>query len=509
MTTRSSDTLAGHHRFEADVVVVGAGAGGAACAYELARSGLSVVILEEGHRYAPREFPASYGWAINHIYADKGARFVEADTIYPMPGGKGVGGSTLINSAICYRAPDAVLNEWVDRHGLDALRPERLAPIYASVEDVIGVTEMHPLQARANNLFIKRGVERLGLDGHFIHRNAPGCVGCGICQLGCPSGGKGSVDRNFIPMAEELGAIVCADCKVEKVIVEGGRARGVEAAVHQIETGDRVGTVRVDARAVVLSAGSIGTPMILLRQALANRSGQVGRNLAIHPSTGAYGFVPEAINSWDGVPQAYAVFLDRAEGILLQTYNAPPEVFFMTQPWSGADGMKRMRMLKNLAMCGALVSDHGAGTVTAGRNGKPRIRYELDAHDRRKLVTALRSIVQILFAAGATEVFPGVGSGTTTGDGWETSEARALARLDGDVPESSMKIYASHPMGTCRMGVDPAVSVTDAGGQTHDVPGLYVADASLMPSSLGVNPQMTVMALGIIVARSLAAAARS
>jgi choline dehydrogenase-like flavoprotein len=499
--THDSSTLTGEHRLKADVVVVGAGAGGAACASELAKAGWSVVILEEGHRYEPRQFPANYGWAVNHIYADKGSRYVEADTFYPMPGGKGVGGSTLINSAICYRAPDVILNRWADRYGLEALRPEVLAPIYSYVEEVIGVTEMHPLQARANNLFVKRGAEKLGLDGHFIHRNAPGCVGCGICQLGCPSGGKGSVDRNFIPMAEEQGAIVCADCRVEKILLEGGRAAGVRAAVRNIETNERVGTLHVDAKHVVLAAGTVGTPMILLSQKLANRSGEVGKNLSIHPSTGTYGFVPDAINSWDGVPQAYAIHLDKERGILLQTYNAPPEVFFTSQPWTGVDGMKKLRMMKNLAMCGGLISDKGHGEVTIGFHGKAKIRYELQDEDRKKLIEALRGIVRVLFAAGATEVFPGVGNGTN----WVTDEAAALAQLHDDVAEREMHLYASHPMGTCRMGSEPKKSVVAPTGQTHDIPGLFVADASLMPSSLGVNPQMTVMALGITVARAMIA----
>jgi choline dehydrogenase-like flavoprotein len=486
-------------RLKADAVVVGAGAGGAACASELAKAGWSVVILEEGHRYEPRQFPANYGWAINHIYADKGSRYVEADSVYPMPAGKGVGGSTLINSAICYRAPDSILQRWVDHYGLDALRPEKLSPIYDYVEQVIGVTEMHPLQARANNLFVKRGAEKLGLDGHFIHRNAPGCVGCGICQLGCPSGGKGSVDRNFIPMAEEMGAIVCTDSRVEKILLRGGRASGVQAAVRNIETDERVGTVIVEAEHVVLATGTVATPMILLQNGLANRSGQVGKNLSIHPSTGTYGFVPDAINSWDGVPQAYAIHLDKERGILLQTYNAPPEIFFVSQPWTGADGMKRLRMMKNLAMCGALVSDHGNGEITVGFHDKPKIRYRLHDQDRKKLIEALRGIVRVLFAAGATEVFPGVGNGTN----WVTTEKAALDQLADDVSEHEMHIYASHPMGTCRMGSDPKTSVAGPGGETHDVPGLYIADASLMPSSLGVNPQMTVMALAITVARAM------
>jgi choline dehydrogenase-like flavoprotein len=484
----------------ADVVICGAGAGGAACAAELAGRGLKVVLLEEGHRYEPRSFRASYGWALNHIYADKGSRIVEADTLYPMPAGRGVGGSTLINSAICYRAPDHVLEHWAQDLGLDHLRPEALAPIYDRVEETIGVVEMDPLQARANNLFVKRGAEKLGLDGAFIHRNAPGCVGCGVCQLGCPSGGKGSVDRNFIPEAEEKGAIVHPDSKVESILIERGRARGVVAGVYDIETDRRIATREVHADAVVLSCGSVGTPLLLLKLGLANRSGQVGKNLAIHPAVGTYGFVPEAINSWDGVPQAYAVFLDRRAGILLQTYNAPPEIFFSALPWSGIDGMRKMRRLKNLAMCGGLISDQGGGVVSVGRSGKAKIEYRLADEDRRKLLRALRSIVQILFAAGATEVYSGIGDGLGA---WATDEATVLTALNDGVPERDLHIYASHPMGTCRMGPDPKTSVVGLTGETHDVRGLYVADASLMPTSLGVNPQMTVMALGILVGRSL------
>jgi hypothetical protein len=243
---------------------------------------------------------------------------------------------------------------------------------------------------------------------------------------------------------------------------------------------------------------------ILLSNKLANRSGEVGQNLSIHPSTGTYGFVPDAINSWDGVPQAYAIHLDKKRGILLQTYNAPPEIFFVSQPWSGVDGMKRLRMMKNLAMCGALVSDKGHGEVSVGFHGKPKIRYKLQDEDRKKLIEALRGIVRVLFAAGATEVFPGIGNGTN----WVADEASALAQLTDDVVEHDMHIYASHPMGTCRMGSDPKKSVASGTGETHDVPGLYIADASLMPSSLGVNPQMTVMAMAITVARAMISKSR-
>lgn len=485
---------------EADAVVVGAGAGGAAVAYAMASRGLRVVVLEEGHRWQPQQFPASYGWALNHIYAEKGSRVVEADTVYPMPGGRGVGGSTLINSAICYRAPEHVLERWARELDAEALTPAHLAPLYEKVERTIGVVQSQPFTARANNLFIKRGAEKLGLDGQFIHRNAPGCVGCGVCHLGCPSGGKGSVDRNFIPMAEEHGARVLPNVRVDELLVEKGRARGVRGVLRDPESAQELEGVEVRASHVVLSAGTVRTPTLLLAQRLANGSDQVGRNLEIHPAVGTYGFVPEEINSWDGVPQAYAVFLDRQEGILLQSYSANPEVFFSLLPWSGPDGMRKLRRVKNLAMCGGIVSDRPSGRVTIGWSGKPKISYSLGDLERRKLIRALRGVVRILFAAGASEVYSGVG----TGEAWSRDEASALAELHDELPETALHVYASHPMGTCKMGRSKADSVVTARGETHEVPGLWIADASIFPSSLGVNPQMTVMALGLMIGAEIA-----
>lgn len=494
--------MKGDLTLDVDAVVVGAGAGGAAAAFALAEKGLRVAVLEEGHRWQPHQFPARYGWALNHIYADKGARIAQSKSIFPMPAGRGVGGSTLINSAICYRAPDHVLERWSRDLGLDALAPSKLAPLYELVEATIGVRPMTEFHARGNNLFVKRGAEKLGLDGAFIWRNAPGCVGCGVCHLGCPSGGKGSVDRNFVPMAEAHGAEIFSDVRVAELLVRRGRVRGVEATISDVETDEQVGRLRVNAERVILSAGAIVTPTILQKQGLANRSGQVGRNLSVHPAVGTFGFVPEDINSWDGVPQAYAVFLDRKAGILLQAYNASPEIFFSSMPWSGADGMRKLKRLKNLALCGAIVSDGPNGQVETGLLGRPKITYSLGDDERKKLLRALRAIVRILFAAGADEVYSGVGAG----DELSKSEPEALAQLGDDVDETSMSLIAAHPMGTCRMGVSRATSVARPDGRLHDVEGLYVADASLMPTSLGVNPQVTVMALGLLVGRAAAGA---
>ena len=257
-------------RLDVDVVIVGAGAGGSAVARELCAGGLDVVLLEDGP--ATRRFRPNYPHTARYHMQEAGTILAEGPVTFPVAAGRGVGGGTLINSAICFRAPDYILDEWAEMLADPRFDPAAVAPIYQEMEDRIEVVDLPLAIAGENNLIIKRGVEKLGLGGGLIRRNTPGCVGCGICNFGCPTGGKRSVDMNLLADAQRDGLRIQADCRVEQVITEGERAVGVIGRLRDVDTREERGSVEIRARkAVVLSAGSLGTPRLLWSCGLAER----------------------------------------------------------------------------------------------------------------------------------------------------------------------------------------------------------------------------------------------
>lgn len=477
-----------------DAVVVGAGAGGAAAAAALAEGGLSVVVIEEGGQFAPGLFKPKAPEAFKRLYVDRGNRIMAGSGIIPLPGGRGLGGSTLINSAICFRAPERIFTRWRDEFGVDGLDAAETEPLYREVEQTIAVAPTTPEIGRKHNEVFARGAAKLGLEAGWMPRNAPGCIGCAVCELGCPSGGKNSSDRTFLPRAIEKGAEVYTGCRVRRLTGSSRQITGVAGTIHDPDTREQRGTFRIRAPRVFLAAGSIATPLLLQAHGLGGS--HVGRHLTVHPAGWAAGIFDEVVEFWTGVPQGYYAMLGPGAGVILETFSTVPELMAAQLPGVGADLAAWLPRMKHFAMAGGMVEDsESEGFVQAGVTG-PAIRYRLARPDLAKLKRGIFEAARVYEAAGAREIVFGTSPARSAPD-----SAAVQGLLDTLESPEDFRIYASHPMGTCRMGPDRAKAVVDSSGRVHGVRGLYVSDASVFPTPLGVNPQMTVMLMALRVAR--------
>lgn len=485
---------------EADVVIIGAGAGGCALAAAVAERGLSAVLLEEGNHWEPEQFQPRTTFALKHLYQARGARSLRGNAVIPMPGGRGVGGSTLINSAICFRTPPDVLASWRDDYGCDSLDDAKFSAYFDRIWATLGVGVNPPEVQRNNNLIFKAGAEKLGLQGEFLPRSAPGCRGCGVCQYGCPSGGKYSADRTFLVEALARGGVAAwSGCRIRAAETRGDEVVAVSGAILDPETQEVVGSVRARGRTFVCSGGPIGSPLFLLANGFADHT-HCGEHLVVHPTVSALARFPWEIRPWSGVTQGYYVDC-REKGFLLQTFTTTPDqTYLVLQTSLGLETMEVMSQLSHLASAGALVHDEDSQGAVRHTPVGADLSYFLGDGDRRKLIDGMRLTAEVFFAAGALEVFPG-----RIGHGRITRVEDVADALPHDLGPKELMLYASHPMGTCRMGGDPARSVVDPLGKVWGWKNLRVADASIFPTSLGVNPQVTTMALGLHIGHDLAA----
>ena len=482
---------------EADVVVVGTGAGGAVVAKELAEAGVAVVMLEEG-RYFERDSFGGRPFARQRaMYRAGGATFSVGNVPIPIPLGQTVGGSTTINSGTCYRVPGRVLRHWRDDLGLDELTEEKLGPYFDKVERILGVSEAKSQFTGGVARVIARGCDKLGFRHKPLKRNAPDCDGKGVCVFGCPTDAKRSTNVSYVPMALRAGAELFHGVRVSRIIVSGGKATGVVARARGAD--GRTRTVTVHARAVVIACGSLMTPPLLEKNRLGLSSGELGGNLSIHPAVGALAEFDESINGLNAIPQGYSIEEFHDEGILFEGCTMPLEYTISQMPQLGPRLTELAEGFDRVAAFGFMVEDTSRGKVRLV-GGRPVVTYRLNDHDVARLKRGLDILARVFFAAGAKSFLPPV-------HGFD--EIRDEADLDrfrrAKIRAADLELSAYHPLGTCRMGRDPARSVVGSDHQLHDCANLYVVDGSAVPSSLGVNPQVTIMTLATRAAELLAA----
>jgi choline dehydrogenase-like flavoprotein len=486
---------------EADVVIVGAGPGGLTTGAILAEGGMDVIVVEAGQLWDSDDFERDMSWASEHLYQGGNQRLLRGNALFPLAMGKGVGGGTLVNSGICFRAPDRILEEWVSRFGLDFWEQEHRRQLYRRIEDFIGVSRTEPSIAGNNAKVARRGFEKLGLEHHgYMPRNFPGCIGCGTCHTGCPVGGKASADVTWLPRMLEAGGRLYTDARVDEIFVDTEQhARGIRAGIQDPETNEPLARLSVDAERVILAAGTVNTPLLLLKEGLANSSGLVGEKLRVQPGTGVFAKMSEDVLLWKGATQGYYAHHPDDPEVMLETFSSGNGALFTQADVIGYEGVEFLRDIRRVATCGALHRDVSEGTVSRNDDGSAALTYFISGEDQRKFQKGLLKNIEMFFEAGADSVMPGV-----SGSRFYKSPNEALDRVRRTSSAGEFDLYASHPLGTCRMHEDPNKGVVrPQDGRTHDVEGLYITDASIFPTSLGVNPQVTIMGNSIALAERM------
>jgi choline dehydrogenase-like flavoprotein len=478
---------------ECDVVIVGSGAGGAVAAAELAATGLDVIVLEAGSHYDRDSYPADHLDAIAELYRDGGLTIAEGRPPIPVPVARVVGGTTVINSGTCFRAPEPVLADWRDRFGI-AWAGEMDAD-YAEAERTLRVTQLDPETMGRNGQLAMEGAAAIGAGGAPIHRNAGNCNQCSSCPFGCEIDAKRGMHVSYLPRAVAAGARIRAGVEAERVIVEDGRAVGVACSTR---AGGRRRPFTVRARrAVIAAGGSFGTPELLLRSGLGGR--QVGRNLHIHPACWVGARYEEEVRGWDGVMQSYYVDEWEHAGILLEATFTPLAFGGAWLLGAGESHQRAMLDFGHVGSIGVHLNDKSAGRVGLGTEGSLRASYKLTGDDADRLSFGIARAAEIHFAAGATEVYPNIARvGVLKPGDLATFEATTFKPAE-------LRLEAFHPMGTARITADPAQGVCGIDGSVNGTSGLFVADGSLFPTSVGVNPMMTIIAFSKQVARGITA----
>jgi choline dehydrogenase-like flavoprotein len=476
---------------ECDVVVVGTGAGGAVVGKELADRGYAVVFVEEGDHHRRNAFDGSMVSAHKRFYR---AAFSVGNAPMPIFVGRLVGGSTAINGGTCFRTPPWVLERWCDQIGTDELSESSMAPYFERVENFLEVATSGRKEIGPIADFIARGCDALGWHHFPVLRNAPGCNGLGFCDFGCRTDARRGTNISYVPAALQKGAMVFTGGRADRVLLEGGRAVGVEAVAGNGKS------LRIRAKAVVLSGGALPTPMLLLQQGLANRSGEVGRNLTLHPSVGFAAVAEELIHPAGHIPQGYGFDHFLREGILVLAAQPDFNVIGAVLPYVGRRLMEAVANFEHLAHFGILISDASAnGRVWRDVGGVPAITYNIASEDVRKMQRAIVLAAEMSLAAGAKRIYP-MTLGTEPIEGTRALDDFRKAKL----APADFVWTSYHPLGTCKMGRDPKTSVIGIDHQAHDVRGLFVVDASAVSGPIGVNPQLTIMAMATRAAGKIA-----
>ena len=493
----------GGETLECDVCVVGSGAGGGTAAAVLAAAGLDVLVLESGGYYDDGDFDGAELSGYRRLYMNGGGS-ASHDQSVGLLAGTALGGGTVVNYTTSFRTPEDVRQEWAS-HGVEAFVGDEYERSLEAVVDRLGVSHEYS-RPSARDEVMQRGLTELGWHVDRMPRNVRGCDQgevCGYCGFGCRLGAKQSTVKTWLRDASKAGARIAVRTRAVRITAEGGRATGVEAETSDGEA------LTVRARAVMVACGAIGTAALLKRSGLANPN--IGRHLRLHPATVAWGVMDEEVRPWQGTLQAIYSDeyrdLDRGYGLKFETAPVHPSLLVAFGPWrSASQHADMMRALAHTAPIGVLLRDRDSGEVRVGRDGHPVVRYRLSEYDAAHMRKGLDGAAQILEAAGARRIFSSHSRWVAYEPGRSADRERFMSEADAaGYGPGQCTMFSFHIMGTARMGGSPATSACDPDGQTWDLAGVTVCDASTFPTASGVNPMISIEAIAHMNATRLAA----
>ncbi|HYC01078.1 MAG TPA: GMC family oxidoreductase [Candidatus Limnocylindrales bacterium] len=490
----------GHGRerrhFAADVVIVGSGAGGAPAARLLREAGYDVLMIEEGGLHRTETFRTDPLPSLQRLYRDAGTSSIMGRPPIMFAEGRCVGGSTVINGGMSWRTPERVLEQWSGEFGLEQTDPASMARHFEEAQRILHVEHQHEDTLGRNDALFVAGARKLGWRVENNPRNMHRCVGLNNCGLGCPTGAKRSMLVTEIPRALTAGTRLLSHAKVDRIRFRGGRAVGVrghfvdERGRAKNSGGRRLGRFEVEADLVVLAAGARHTPGILMRSLIFG--GQVGRNLHTHPNAKVVGVFEEKVNAWIGAHQAHQIHQFLEEGVLLAYAGVPPGILATGIPGFGREHGERMALYNHMMAAGCLVEDTGVGRVVLGPDLQPWMTFQLSPKDVETVHRGVRLAAEQMFAAGARSVL------LPFGDLPELHGPDDLVQIDRRPRKRhNIELMTVHIMSSTRMSRDKRGGVVDAWGHVHGVEGLAIADAGIIPSSIGVNPMETIVALSL------------
>ncbi|HTU83709.1 MAG TPA: GMC family oxidoreductase [Candidatus Acidoferrales bacterium] len=496
---------------EADVVIVGTGAGGGTAAEILSNAGLRVVMIEEGPLKSSRDFHMLEREAYPELYQDSAARQTKDKAITILQG-RNVGGSTTVNWTSSFRTPPETLAYWRSRFGLEAFTPELLAPWFEIMERRLGIHPW-PLPPNENNAALARGAAKLGIRTAVVPRNVKGCWNLGYCGLGCPTNAKQSMLVTTIPAALDRGAILVHHARAEYFSFDGDEVSGLTcSALDARSLQNRPYTIEVRARAYVSSAGAIGSPALLLRSRTPNPHRRLGTRTFLHPVVLSAAEMPGDVDAFAGAPQSiYSDHFLRTQkidgpiGYKLEVPPIHPLLTAVTTPGFGAQGAAAMGDLRKTQVIIALMRDgfneqSPGGEVQLRHRHMPELQYPITPFVWEGMRRAYATMAEIQFAAGALRVAP-VHESAPYVSSWNQAKAQ-IASLP--MEPLLARVVSAHVMGGCAMGADERQAVVNGAGRHHVAGNLFVFDGSIFPTSLGANPQLSIYGIVARMANALA-----